>query len=176
MSGDPANASIWVDADVYVAFDLEAESPATIDDDFGVDWELVGLLDGDDGFSETRDEDVNDHYAWGGILIATSRRNFKLTKKLTPLEYNTTTRQLVYPGSATGEIIVPRPAVVKIAFETTSGEKVRRLISRYKAELSVDGDLTVNETDVESFPLVATIFPDGDGVLFDEQLSEALGS
>jgi len=72
VAGDPTNASLWTDADVYVG-PLSATNPATIDDPFGVDWGLVGLLDGDEGFSESRDEDKDDKYAWGGILVRTSR-------------------------------------------------------------------------------------------------------
>ena len=35
MSGDPTNARLWADADVYVAFDTTTANPATIDDTFG---------------------------------------------------------------------------------------------------------------------------------------------
>jgi hypothetical protein len=169
MSGDTTNAHTWADADVYVSFDLTAAQPADIDTDFDADWELVGLLNGDDGFTESRDEDTNDIYAWGGVLIATTRRNFKLTRSFTALEYNDTVRALVYPGSAAGEISVPRPVDILIAFETVTGTTKHRVISREKAQVSVDGDIVDNETDVTAYALVATIFPDADGVLFDEQ-------
>lgn len=176
MSGDPTKAHTWADADVYVSFNLDAAIPTDVDDDFDGDWELVGLLNGDDGFTETRDEDTNDVYAWGGILIATTRRNFKLTRSFTAFEYNDTVRALVYPGSAEGEIVVPRPVDVKIAFETRNGSNVRRVITREKAQVAVDGDISENETDATGYPLVATIFPDADGVLFDEQKTAEVGS
>ena len=73
MAGDPSNARLWADADVYVSFDTEAANPADVDTPFGGDWDLVGLLDGDDGFTESRDEDVEDLFAWGGILVRTAR-------------------------------------------------------------------------------------------------------
>jgi len=59
----------------------------------------VGLLDGDQGFEESRSEDVKDHFAWGGILVATTRSKFKLEKKFTVLEDNVQTRALIWPGS-----------------------------------------------------------------------------
>lgn len=168
MAGTPANATIWPEADVYVG-PTTAVTPATVSTDFSGDWDLVGLLDGEQGFVQSREEDVNDHYAWGGILVRTSRSNFKLTVAFTALEDNDVTRELIWPGSDPGEIIVPRPARIKVAFETREDDVVRRLIAAHEAEVSVDGDITDNETDLTRYTLIATIFPDGDGVLFTEQ-------
>lgn len=171
MAGDPTNASIWPDADVFVG-PTTAANPATVDDEFPAEWGLVGLLDGDQGFVQSRDEEVNDHYAWGGILVRTSRRNFKQTISFTALEDNEETRALIWPGSPAGQLIVPRPERIKIAFETREGDKVKRLISHFQAEVNVNGDITDSESDLTRYELVATIFPDADGVLFDEQATE----
>ena len=162
MAGDASNASVWPDADVYWTSNLDATNPATVDDPFGVDWDLVGLLDGDDGFADTRDEDVADHYAWGGVLVRTTRAHFKATRKFSLLEDNTVTRSLIWPGSTDTSLVVPRPAKVKVAFETRelSTGKIRRLISKNYAEVSVDGDITENETDVTKFQMQAVIYPD----------------
>jgi hypothetical protein len=172
MAGDPANADHWTEADVYVG-SLVAATPADEDTPFSADWDLVGLLDGDAGFEHTREEDQTDRFAWGGILVRTLRRNFKYTVAFTPLEYNATTRSLLWPGSGPGELIVPRPARIKIAFETREGTAVRRLISSYQAEVAVNGSYSETESDVTVYPLIATIFPDADGVLFDEQPNPA---
>lgn len=169
MAGDPLKANLWTDADVYISTNLAATLPANADTAFGVDWDLVGLLDGDDGFPESRDEDTDDKFAWGGILVRTSRNHFKLTKSFTALEDNDTTSSLLWPGSTSTQIIVPRPAKVLIAFETREGSKVRRLISANYAEVSLDGDHGENETDLESMTFVATIYPTGGGVLFNKQ-------
>lgn len=171
MAGDPTKASLWTDADVYVG-PLDAENPDTVDDPFSSDWGLVGLLDGDEGFGESRDEDTDDKYAWGGILVRTSRAHFKLTKSFTALEDNLTTRSLIWPGSTDTQLIVPRPARVKIAFETREGAKVKRLITAQYGEVSVDGDITENETDLTSYSLVATIFPTSGKVLFLRQFTD----
>ncbi|GGJ86783.1 hypothetical protein GCM10011583_17930 [Streptomyces camponoticapitis] len=170
MAGDPTNASLWTDADVYVG-PLSATNPATVDDPFSVDWGLVGLLDGDEGYTESRDEDKDDKYAWGGILVRTSRAHFKLTKSFTALEDNETTRSLIWPGSTETEIIVPRPAQIKMAFETREGDKVKRLITAQYAEVDLDGDVQENETDLTAYSLVATIFPTSGKVLFLRQFT-----
>jgi hypothetical protein len=169
MSGNPDNANIWADADVYVSTNLAATLPASASVAFGGDWDLVGLLDGDAGFEESRTEDVKDHYAWGGLLVATSRSKFKLTKKFTVLEDNAVTRDLIWPGSTSSTIVVPRPARVMIAFEMRDGGQVKRVISANYAEVQPDGAISLNETDLSKVTLVATIFPDAAGTLFDTQ-------
>lgn len=170
MAGDPNNAALWTDADVYVG-PMTAANPATIDDPFPAEWGLVGLLDGDDGFPESRDEDTDDKYAWGGILVRTSRSHFKLTKSFSALEDNATTRGLIWPGSTDTEIIVPVPGEVKVAFEVRDGGKIKRLITRNHAIVSVDGDVDENETDLTKVTLAAVIYPDGNKVLFDRQFT-----
>src|SRR5690606_23745136 len=91
MAGNPQNAALWADADVYVAFLADVASPtvpADADTAFGVDWDLIGLLDGDAGFVESREKDETDHFAWGGILVKTGRRNYKEQHTFTALEWN----------------------------------------------------------------------------------------
>lgn len=171
MSGDPSNANIWPDADVYVA-PLGTASPADIDTDFSASWDLVGLLDGEQGFTQSRDEDVNDLFAWGGILVRTSRKNYIQTVTFTALEDNDVTRDLVWPGSDATQIVVPRPDRILIAFETREDDKVKRLISAYQAEVSVNADIVDKEDDLTKYELLARIFPDttvSPAVLFDIQ-------
>jgi hypothetical protein len=177
VAGDPSNASLWTDADVYVG-PLSAVNPANANTPFGSDWGLVGLLDGDDGMPESRDEDTDDKYAWGGILVRTSRAHFKLTKSFSALEDNPTTRSLIWPGSSETEIVVPVPVPVKVAFEVRdSGTgKIHRVITRRHAIIEVDGDVDQNETDLTKVTLAATIYPDSDKVLFDRQTTPVLAS
>lgn len=176
MAGDPLKANLWTDADVYISTNLSATLPANAETAFGLDWDLVGLLDGDEGFPESRDEDTDDKFAWGGILVRTSRNHFKLTKSFTALEDNDTTYSLLWPGSSATQIKVPRPAKVLVAFETREGDKVRRLITANYAEISLDGDHGENETDLESMTFTATIYPTGGGVLFNRQTTPILSS
>lgn len=176
MAGDPTKANLWTDADVYVSWNLSATLPANAETAFGADWKLIGLLDGDEGFPENRDEDTDDKFAWGGVIVRTSRNHFKLTKSFTCLEDNEWTRKLVWPGSTDTQIKVPRPERVLVAFETREGEKVRRLATSQYAECSLDGDHGENETDLESATIAATIFPTADGWLFDRQDTPVLAS
>lgn len=178
MSGDPTKADLWTNADFYVAASLSTVSPATISDPFGAGWGLTGLLNGDDGMPESRDEDTSDMYAWGGILVRTSRKNFKLTKKVSILEDNPVTRALIWPGSSDSEIVVPRPVPVKAGFEVRDPGtgKIERLITRNYAIITVDGDRDVNETDLTKTALACVIYPDANGVLFDRQYTPTLTS
>lgn len=160
MAGDPLNATIWPDADVYVGA-LDATNPSTTADPFDGDWDLVGLLDGDAGFGNSREEEVTDLFAWGGILVRTARRNFKMSRTFTLLEDTQVTRDLIWPGSTETELFVPRPQRIKIAFEVREGSHIQRLISTdVGAEVSVDGDYTDSETDLTRYPMRAVIYPD----------------
>lgn len=171
MSGTPSNAHVWSDADVYVG-PLSAENPASISEEFDFTWELVGLLDGESGFVHSREENTNDLYAWGGILVRTTRQNFKTSVTFTALESNAVTKELIWPGSSAGQLKVPRPVRKKLALELRDGDTVRRLISAHEVEISLNSDITQNESDIESFEFVATIFPDPEGVLWIEQEGE----
>lgn len=179
MSGDPSNANLWADANVYIAFDPDAAViPADADTAFDNTWELVGLLDGDQGFTTSRSEDVTQKYAWGQRLIKTSRRNFIETKTFRAFEYNEATQRLLYPGSdpitsGERELKVPTVERVKIAFETIEDDVVRRMISYYQAEVALNGDLNENEADVTGYPFIATIYPGGPDtdILWYEQIT-----
>jgi len=170
MTGTPANASVWAYADVYIA-PIGTAIPADVSTPFSGSWNLLGLLDGSDGFEETRSVDKKDHYAWGGTLVTTSRKNFKLEKKFSILEDNTYTRSLIWPGSSASSIVVPTPVPMLIAFETRTGGKVQRLITANYALIDVDGGIKDGEEDLTKRTMVATIFPTSanPGVLFTRQ-------
>lgn len=169
MGGTPANASLWADADVYVAASLAATNPTDASTAFSSGWTLVGLLDGGDGFTEGRNETVNDYFAWGGLIVATSRKDFKLTMSFTALEDNPTTRSLIWPGSTATQLVVPTPAKVKMAFETRKAGVVRRRITQNYAEVTLSADVKETDQDLTKYPLIATVYPDGNKVLFIEQ-------
>ena len=169
MTNDITKASLWSDADVYYTTNLSAAVPADAATPFSADWHAVGLLDGAVGFeSEGKFNKVTDHYGWGGILIATTRSQYKETKKFSILEDNEWTRALVRPGSAAGEISIPTVPNIKLALETRTGGKVRRVVSRNYAQVEVDGTIKENEDDLTTVGLIATIFPDANKVLWDE--------
>lgn len=175
MSGEIDNASFWADADVYIGAVDTATTPANVETAFGAGWDLVGLLDGDDGFVFGREEDKADHFAWGGIVVRTSRRNFKQTVKFTALEDNDVTRDLLWPGSTADVLVVPRPIPVKLGLEMREGDKIRRMITVNYAEIDVDGDIVEGESDLTKYVFLATIFPDAStspAELWDRQYTE----
>lgn len=173
MAGDPDNASMWDDADVFVSFDLEADVPATVDDDFSGDWVLVGLLDGAAGFAETVDEPRTTGRAWGAGVIKTNYKGAEVTRKFTALEDNETTERLARPNLR---------EKVLIAFETREADKVTRHIARKPANVRRAGDSTANEDNLAMIPFQADIFPDTTIDADDEdqfwlrQSTEPLGS
>lgn len=169
MSGNPQNATIWGDANVYTA-PLDAPNPATIDDPFGPQWDLVGLLDGEAGFEEARSRDSNDFFAWGQILVRTSRRNFVLTRKFVALEDNAVVAGLVWPGSSATKRVVPKANHrFKIAFETFDGDKKKRVISTLYVEVEEVATISEKESELTKFEITVKIYPTGEGELFDVQ-------
>lgn len=173
MAGDPKNAAVWANADVYIGA-LDAVDPLD-GAEFGATWDAVGLLNGDDGFTEKMASESNDFYAWGGILVATTRKNFKLTRDFTAYEDNETVMGLVYPGSDltftadgySGDLAVPDLGhSFKIGFETRQGNKVKRVITKNYAQIEERGDSKEGESDLAARPLTVAIYPDADGLLF----------
>lgn len=183
MAGDPSKASLWTDADVYIA-PLGTANPATINDPFGSGWDLVGLLDGDAGMVYPREEEETDLYAWGGLIVRTSRRNFKQMVTFTCLEDTERTRSFIWPGSTATELYVPRVPRLKVGFEVREGAKSRRLITtNIGADVKVDGDFGDSEADLTRYPIRCTIFPDpqqvnadGAAKLFDRYETAATSS
>lgn len=176
MAGNPLNARLWTHADVYVSFDLDAPNPADVNTAFSVDWDPVGLLDGDAGFVENREQEETDHYVWGNILVRTTRRNYKETHSFTAFEDTAITQRLYRPGSSAGEYSVPEVESCKVAFETREGTSIKRLISKQRCEVTLNGQRTVNESGLATYPLIATVYPDGDGVLFVVQETDPVAS
>lgn len=185
MSGDPTNVNLWAGAAVYAAFGDDQDAldaitrPSSItvgdlDSDWGVDWSPIGLLDGSEGFTETRDKDEGTFTAWGGFLMRKRRSAYVETHKFTSYESphkNDTIRRLYLPGSTADRRVVPLKHIERclIGFETQDGNEVLRLISAYSVEVEPDGDVTRNEEDVPSIPWMVTVFPDPtDDGLWDE--------
>ena len=173
MSGDTENASVWDDADVFVSFDLDAAVPATVDDDFGVEWELVGFLDGAAGFAEDVSETATSHMVWGQGAIKRSYKDTEVMVSFTARERNETTERLARPNN--------RERVL-IAFEVREGTKVFRKISREYAIVSRNGSVTDNEDALTGIPLQAWIAPDTtvdastENQYFTEQATAGYGS
>lgn len=172
MAGDVSNPRIWVNADVYVA-PVGTTAPTDLTTAWAAGWEPLGLLS-EDGLTESREEESTDHYAWGGILVRTTRSKHKRTFTVTALEDNAAVFGVVNPGStavtATGvttrTVKVPTPDVRAFGFEFLDGDIVkRRIIPR--GEVVAVGDVTFLDNELAAYELTINVYP-VNGVLYTD--------
>lgn len=174
MSGNAKNTSQWEGADVYIAAG-ETAGPSDLTSPWASAWTAAGLLDGEEGFTEGRDEDTSESYAWGGILYRRTKSKHKRTIKFVALEDNAVTFRLRNPGSvrtATGgvrksKVVVPKSDSFAIGFELRDGDKVKRRTIK-RAEVSEVGEIKESETDPTVFEFTVLIFPEADGTLYED--------
>ena len=174
MAGDPTFTNIWLGGDAYCApvgttgvTDVTTAWPAA--------WKALGLLSDEAGLTQTREEDSNDYYAWGGVLVRTVRSKHKRTFTVTAIEDNDTIFKLLNPGSTstatagvtTRVVKVPGSDVRAFGFETRDGAITSRLLIP-RGEVTAVGDLVRVETDLSSAELTVTVYPAADGTLFRE--------
>lgn len=172
MSGDAKNTSLWQGADVYIAPEGTA-GPIDTSAPWGAGWAAAGLLDGAEGFTEGRDGDTSEKYAWGGILYKRTSSKHKRTFKFVALEDNDVTFDLVNPGSTrtsaagirTGVIKVPTAKTFAIGFEVREGDKVKRRIAQ-AAQVQEVGEIKEGEEDPTVYEITVVIFPEADGTLY----------
>lgn len=176
MAGNTANPRLWEGADLWVAPKGTA-LPATLSDAMTTvpAWEAVGLLS-EDGASESRDEDSNDFFAWGGKLIRTQRSKHKRTITATCLEDNPVVWKLVNPGSptpvtttgvTTRKVMVPKSERHAMVLELTDGDITTRRFLK-DAEVSEVGEVSLSDSDLQAYELTITIYPEADGTLYED--------
>jgi hypothetical protein len=177
MTGDAANTAQWAHADVFVA-SLGAAPPTDVTTAWGVAWEAVGLLDGDQGFTEQRSDDSNEKYAWGGLLVRRTKFKHKRQIKFVCLEDNDVTFGLLNPGSTRTEdsptvgitqsvIKVPQQERIALGFEVRDGSVVRRRLVK-NAEVVDIADVKDSESDVTAYEVTVVIYPEADGTLYTD--------
>jgi len=172
MAGDAKNTAQWQGADVYIAA-VDTEGPNDTTTPWAAGWEAAGLLDGAEGFTEGRDEDTSESYAWGGILYRRTKSKHKRTFKFVALEDNKATFRLVNPGSERttvdgvriSRVVVPRSDSFAIGFELRDGDKVKRRLVKH-AEVSEVGEIKEGEEDPTVYEITVLIFPEADGTLY----------
>lgn len=173
MAGDTSNPRIWVNADVYVA-PVGSTAPTDTTTALDAAFEAVGLLS-EDGMTETREDEVTDHYAWGGILVRTTRSKHKRSFTVAVLEDTPVVFDLVNPGSTaatltgttTRTVKVPQPDPRMFVLQFVDGDITkRRVIPR--AEVTEVGDTVYSDAEMAMYELTINIYPDGDGVLYTD--------
>lgn len=176
MAGDTANADLWANADVYIA-PTGTTGPSDVTTPYAAGWSAVGLLDGAEGLTETRDHDSNEFFAWGGVLVKKTKSKFKRTIKFVALEDNETVFGLVNPGSTrtkddttgltTSVVKVPQSAEFAISFEVRDGDKIKRR-TVLRADVEEIGDIKEGEEDLTVYEITVTLYPEADGTLYTE--------
>lgn len=175
MAGNAKNTAQWSGADVYIGR-VGTAGPSDLTSAWPTGWKPAGLLDGEEGFTEARDQETSERYAWGGILVRKTSSNHKRTIRFVALEDNDVTFDLVNPGSerttASGERVsivkVPTPGTkFTIGFEMRDGDRVKRRIVDV-AEVEEVAELKDAENEPKVFDITVVIFPDADGVLYTD--------
>lgn len=172
-----ANTSLWPFADVYVGA-TSVVVPTTVTAAWDAGWTKVGLLDGDAGLVDKRDEKSDEFYAWGGLLIAKTHSQHKRTLKFVALEDNASIFGIINPGSTrstttvapivtTDTVKAPTYSKIAVGFEVRDGVTIKRRYST-NAELSEVGDILLAENKPTMYEITVTLFPDADGVVFTE--------
>lgn len=174
MAGDATNAALWQNADVYIAA-ANATAPTNVTSAWGNAWSAVGLLDGEAGFAESREEESNEIYAWGGLLVKKTKSKHKRTIKFTCLEDNAVVFGLVNPGSTrttaagitTKSVKVPTLTEFAIGFETRDGVNTKRRTVK-RAVVEEVGETVESESGLTVYEITVTIYPETDGSLYTE--------
>ena len=179
MAGDTDNPRIWVNADVYVG-DVGSTAPTDVTTALDAAFEALGLLS-DDGMTESREDESTDHYAYGGILVRTTRSKHKRTITVTALEDNPVVFDLVNPGSTastsagptppagvtTRTVKVPQPDPKAFVLELVDGDVTkRRHIAR--GEVVAVGDVQISDNEMTMYELTINIYPASDGTLYTD--------
>lgn len=183
MAGNAENTSIWDGADVYIAAEGVEETPSDLVTPWAAAWQAVGLLDGEEGFTQGREEESSEHYAWGGVLFKRTRSKHKRTFKFVALEDNATTFGLINPGSTrtsaggirTAAIKVPTANRFAIGFEVREGTKVKRRYAVH-AEVTEIGEIKESETEPTVYEITVVVFPEADGTLYHEVETDPAGA
>lgn len=158
MSGDVENVHLWAEAHVLVA-PVSTALPATIEEEFPGGWEPVGFLAGDEDMPENFEEQTTRFHEWSGGIVAESHREQVITVEFTPIEWNDVVRDLVWPGSDNDELRLGQPARVLFATEFADSDIKRRKITAGHAKIRRSGAINRSPSQVEKFPLTATIYP-----------------
>lgn len=174
MAGNAANTALWAGADVYIGAEGTA-GPTDLVTAWGAAWSPAGLLDGAEGFTEARESESTEHYAWGGILYKRSASQHKRTFRFVALEDNAVTFRLVNPGSeretdSFGNRVsaIKTPTIGErfaVGFETREGSKVKRRFARH-AEVSEIAEIKESEEEPTVYDITVIVYPESDGTLY----------
>ena len=170
--GDTSNPRIWEGATIYVA-PVGTARPTDVTTAWSGTWKDVGVLHDETGMIESSSETTNDYYAWGGILVRTTRSKEKRTIKFAMLEDTAVVFGLVNPGSVTWTSGGTTVRTVKVrntdkrafGIETTDGSTVRRRVIPSGEVIEV-ADISHGEDKMTMYEVTVSVYPDAHGVLW----------
>lgn len=173
MAGSTENPRIWVNADVYTA-PYQTAAPTSPTSSLNAAFEALGLLS-EDGMTEAQENETSDHYAWGGVLVRTTRSKHKRTFVVTALEDNAIVFNLVNPGSptfnsggvTTRTVKVPQPNPRAFVIDRHDGTTDSRIYIP-RGEVTDVGDITSSDSEMSMYELTITVYPSSDGTLYRE--------
>lgn len=159
--GDTTKAMLPRFCRVFVGLDLESVVvPANVDASFDSTWDDLGLLvKGGPTENSTWGQNTK-LYARNGELVRTYQDEYSATIDFGVHEWNSATRQVMWPGSTEDKLYVPRPVPIAIAFEYVEDDVVERYITANYAKVVRTGATTRAENGLIAYPLQAEIFPD----------------
>jgi hypothetical protein len=172
-TGSTDNPRIWTGADVY-AGPTSTTAPTNPTATLNAGFRALGLLS-EDGLTESRDEDTTDHYAWGGILVRTTRSKHKRTFVVTALEDNDVVFDLANPGSDTSTsggvttrtVHVPSTNRQSFVIQLSDGSTLKRIYIP-TGEISAVGEKKYYDAEMAMTELTINVYPDTSGVLYKE--------
>ncbi|BAC17660.1 hypothetical protein HMPREF0290_0872 [Corynebacterium efficiens YS-314] len=174
---DNTQVDIWVDAECYYSLNESAQinQATTLDEIFGPEWNLVGLLDGAAGFGNNREVQSATVSAWGKGIVDQTDRDVAVSTSFTSLENNSATRYLKWPGSTKHVIVAPKPVRVKLAQATINQDgNLEIWITRRKARVFAAGDPKSQE--VAGVEFQVTVFADARGAIYDVYEAQSDGT
>lgn len=178
MAGNVDNTHAYEDTpDLYVAA-TGTTAPTDLTTAWGVGWTAAGLM-GEDGLTESREQETSDHYAWGGVLLRTIKSKHKRTFRAVLLEDNATTFGLINPGSTTATATGTDTRTVKIptanqkafGFDLQDGGATVKRVIIPTGEVTEVGDIVYSDGEVTGYEVTITVYPAADGTLFKEILA-----
>ncbi|QWY81834.1 major tail protein [Microbacterium phage Honk] len=173
MAGNAKNTSQWAGADVFIAPE-GTDGPTDLVAAWGSGWDAAGLLDGEEGFTEGRDSESSESYAWGGLLYKSTRSKHKRTFRFVALEDNAVVFGLVNPGSErtaaggvrTSTVKTPKAGVrFAVGFELREGDKVKRRYAK-SAEVVEVAEIKESESEPTVYDITVVVFPESDETLY----------
>lgn len=159
--GDTTKAMLPRFCRIFVGLDVEATVvPATVDTAFDSTWDELGLL-AKGGPSENNTWGQNTKlYARNGELVRRYEDEFSAMVDFSVHEWNSATREVMWPGSTEDKLYVPRSVPMMLAFEYQEDDVIERYITALHAKVMRNGATTRAENALVAYPLQAEIFPD----------------